>query len=703
MYSLTPIDESLNRAFLLAHFISGNKQTAIQIVSRAMAKVDVAATAQGKRLYYNLIGRSPGSDRFRSKVTFSELHLLQRLVYIESEPYEKQKEQASGIGALGKEDMIIHFIKHLVRITSKRNSFYVTLGISRLLYSYTTSETMAIYNVVVQDPERVKDDYYYRSRKGVLLREIKERFGDLIRITHGPRGEERLQPDPNSSTFLDLVRECLSFFTPWMTSCSVPANVDPIAVAVTPLSSTVEITEPEVELNRIHAVLHPDCYQRLTKAVGLETPEARLEIPEFHLSNENKNGGETVRTPIVGLGEEDLTAIKSGLNDLAERRKKASAGFLQVLVDGTEHARLDLKKASHVRFNVDSWKELLEIWTTDKNGNLLLASHLLTFEKHDLCEPKKLSIVLEGGQKLSISILPLNDPSGLRVDIGYRETNLIKVISLALQRFLATAALDGSSLGKRGLFEGGSSRILIPVSAFILLLITVGVVTYVQTVRIPPDGSPIARVNEPQSSTVEQNVPGAADAPQSKEAVVAQQGGRSSGSTQQPGPDSPRSLNAEKGLPPNADTTRPSSSADPASESSPGEEATRAATRVGPRLSLRDVKSIFVEFVGEETSRQKLRDVLVEKLEASDRFILSKSRDDADAVLKVSMTRPARNAAQTAPPVFAVQLINAQGLVIWPLNGRTMKKTYSAPTVEQVGVQILSNLLADTNQQKRLQ
>jgi hypothetical protein len=700
VYTLTPIDESLNRAFLLAHFIIGNKQTAIRVVSQAMAKLEVTATAQGKRLYYKAVGRSPGSAPFRNKVTFSELHLLQRLVYIESEPYEKHKEQASGVGAAVKEDMIVHFIKHLVRITSKRNSFYVTLGISRLLYTYTTPETMAIYNLVVQDPERVKDDYYYRSRKGVLLREIKARFGELVRICQGQRGEERFQSDPNPGEFVDLVRECLSFFTPWMTVCSVPPNVDPIAVGIRPLSSRVDISEHEIELNRMHAVLHPDCYQRLTEALALETPEGRLEVPQFYFSNESKNGGETVRTPNVGLGEEDLTAIKSDLNDLAERRKKASAGFLQVLVDGTEYARIDLKKTSHVRFNVDSWKELLEIWTSDKNGALLLASHLLTFEKNDQSEPMKSSIVLEGGQKLEL--LLLGDASGLMVDINYQETNPIKAISLVFQRVMAAAALN-RLLDGAGLFEGHRSKVLIPVFAFIFLVtITAGVVTYMQRGRNFFESRPVANVDEAELTKQAAASSNDSPKPNTEESTLAQQSGQSSGLPQAPASQSSRSLNTEKGLSPNANIPSHPSSIDPGSETE--EEATRSITRAESRLSLGDVKSVFVEFVGNQRSSKTLRDVLVEKLQTSDRLTLSKGRDDADAVLKVTMMRPAAgtsNAAQPAPAVFAIQLINAQGQVIWPLKGRSLKRTYSAPTVQQVGVQILQDLHSDIKQNKK--
>ncbi|MGH9966326.1 MAG: hypothetical protein ACREBG_00615 [Pyrinomonadaceae bacterium] len=724
MDRLASIDDILNKAFLLAYFIHGNKETAVRIVSRAMSKLDVAATAQGKRFYYRPSGRSllrqPRSIGLRSKVTFNDLHLLQRLVYIESEVYEKQKEQAGSGEALGKEDMIIHFIKHLVRITLKRNSFYVTLGMSRLLYNYTTQETMGIYNLVVQDPERVKDDYYYRSRKGVLMQEIKERFGDLVKICHGQRGEERLQAEPDPDRFADLVRECLSFFTPWATPCLVPAGFDPISDGIPPLQFEGRDKEDQIEVNRIHAALHPNCYQRLIKALGFSSPDQRLEVPHFFLSNESGNGGEGRRTPTVELGREDLNAIKNDLDQLAERRKKASAGLLQVVVDGVEYARLDLRRARRVRFNMDGWRELIEIWTTGKTGDLLLASHLLTSLEEGEAQPRKSSIVLEGGQKLSIDLSPSGDASGRVVDISYRETNPIKAASLAFQQLLADSAVDRLLFAGRRLFEGTGSRVLIPVSVFILLLVfTAGLVTYLQSGKnrldspavtnggeTPPSPAGQGAISEKASGTSSTPIP--FSSPQRGESIGEQPGAQSSRSAQPPPGQEPGSPDREKRSLPNADRDLRRTSVERSStapETMPsGEEVTRAVTRAETRLSLRDVKSVFVEVVENEQSNQILREVLIKKLQASNRFTLSKSRDDADAVLKVRTTElepGASNPGQSATSVFRVQLINAQGQVIWPLKGRSLNRTYSAPTAEQVGVQILQDVLADIRQQRR--
>src|SRR6185295_867464 len=206
--SIIPRDEFPNRAFQLAYFIHRERKTALEITTRALNKLQLAATAQGKRLYYRLTGRAD-TRRARSRVSMGEPHLLQRLVYVESEEYERRKEAAAqniqaddGAAPANRSDLVVYFIKHLVRITTRRNSFYVTLGLSRLLYNYTTPETMELYNLVIQDPDRVHDDYYYRSRKGLLLKELKERFGELVEVAKGVRGEQRWRPAVDSARYV---------------------------------------------------------------------------------------------------------------------------------------------------------------------------------------------------------------------------------------------------------------------------------------------------------------------------------------------------------------------------------------------------------------------------------------------------------------------------------------------------------------------
>ena len=140
---------------------------------------------------------------------------------------------------------MVYFIKHLVRITTKRNSFYVTLGLSRLLYNYTTPETMELYNLVIQDPDRVHDDYYYRSRKRVLRKEWKERFGTRLEVAKGARGEQRWRAGAHTPRQAALVRECLLWFTPWATPCVVPERFDPLSQTIDQLNFQGRLADEE--------------------------------------------------------------------------------------------------------------------------------------------------------------------------------------------------------------------------------------------------------------------------------------------------------------------------------------------------------------------------------------------------------------------------------------------------------------------------
>jgi hypothetical protein len=712
----------LNKAFLLAYFIHGNKETAVRIVSEAMSKLDVAATAQGKRFYYQPSGRSlfrrTRSIGFRSKVTFNELHLLQRLVYIESEVYEKQKEQASSGAALGKEDMIIHFIKHLVRITLKRNSFYVTLGMSRLLYNYTTQETMEIYNVVVQDPERVKDDYYYRSRKGVLMQEIKERFGDLVKISHGQRGEERFQAEPEPGRFAELVRECLSFFTPWATPCLVPAGFDPITDHIPSLLFEGRDKEDQVEVNRIHAALHPNCYQRLIKALGFALPDQRLEVPHFFLSDDNsdQNEGRRDRSPTLELGIADLKNIKDSVSELAERRRRASAGLLRILADGVLYKSLDLKRERRVRLNLSREPELIEIWTADEAGDLLLASYLLTYQQPEAAEPLHGSILLDDGQKISIVVSPSIDVSGAVVEIGYEGSSPNKAASVFRPLEVLAAGQRLFDRYQSGLSGMGHSKYLIPALTLLLLIIlTGGVARYIQRGAHPSQTPQVASNEQPQSSaavegsvidrqTADSNTTQDAARSQKTPELVGKQPAEETQLARPPARKHTGLLRRPRPSLPQAQspTTSVEQQITATEKVSPQREITRGPTPGDAPVSLLDVKRVHVESE-EESSGQILRQLLVRQLQLSERFTLSKTRDEADALFKVT-TRLIRSnpgkRGQTENLSFVV-LVNARGDVIWPVKGRSSRGRYLGLTPEQVSVQVLKDLVEDIEHLRR--
>ena len=245
-----------------------------------MNKLETASNAQFKRHYYTPVGRAENSRAARSRVSLNDLQLLQRLVFVESEIFEREKEAAK---QANEKNLLKFFIKQLVRITLKRNLFYVTLAVSRILHNYGTADAMEIYNIVVQDPERVHDDYYYRSRKGVLMKELKARFGDLLETVKVNRGEERFQTQNESENLCETVRESLKFFTPWNSECAIPEKFNPFDDIIKPFYFDKNDPDAEhlTEVNRIHAALHPNCFNRLTDALNLPAPEEKMAVGVF--------------------------------------------------------------------------------------------------------------------------------------------------------------------------------------------------------------------------------------------------------------------------------------------------------------------------------------------------------------------------------------------------------------------------------------
>jgi len=706
----------INKVFQLAYFIHGDRAVALQITAAVMRKQELAATAQDKRLYYKPGGRllfgKVRSDPFRTKVFLNEVHLLQRLVYIESEVYERQREQLQPRAGLSEEDMIIRFIKHLVRITIKRNSFYVALGLSRLLFNYKTSETMEIYNLVVQDPDRVKDDCYYRSRKGRLIQEMKDRFGGFIDILRGPRGEERFQTRPHSQRYIDLVRKCLSLFTMWDTPCLVPACLDSTA-DMPPRFSFIGADpdlEPEIEINRMHALLHPDCYRKVTDALRFDSPESRLEVPKFNIDQyDDQSGMRDGRQELLELKEEELAFINDSLAKQSARRRMAASGLLRVMVDGNERARIDLNQTNDARFDVDENAELIEVCAEDSDGEIPLAMHLLTDDEilgaHD---PSKFSITLEGNQRLSFIISPLsdiaNETGGASVRVSYQEMASARGALRFIQRQrsrLPELLRDWSagSLAKPAV----AFAFLILCAAAALLFISMPKPRLLEAAQGMKAKREIAISNWSLNSTQ----PGPKQVPSSP------------GEFQDKNSSSAPSTLIAKGRTPQqkkqviATGKTPGESAVPPSghqlpETDPGEtEATRSERIKFATISLPRVKSLYVEPRGDESLSRAIQNLLNSKLELSKRFSIAQSVDEADAALKLTVSgnlvggKPARDERRRNAKrrnaesiVVIAKVVDGSGNVIWPLDNLNKGRKYNG-RIESIADKFTSDLLTD--------
>ena len=673
-------EEVLNKAYRLAYFLHQDKSMAIRIVAAATLKLNVAMAVQSKRLYYIPVGRfsrgeSRRTDGIRNKALFSDLHLLQRLVYGESEPFERQKELAAQAGPPGvradgdpatEEDLLVYFIKHLVRITTKRNAFYVTLGVSRLLHSYSTLETMEIYNAVIGEPERVKDDYYYRSRKGVLMHEMYQRFGELIRACRQRRGEERFETQPGTSEQRSLVRECLRLFTPWDTQCPVPRDFDPLRTVIARLTSKNGDDENKIEVHRIHAVLHPECFGTLVAAFNYRPPEERIELPRFYSHQSDDESPPRQRRAPAELSAEDLAEINHMLGEQAARRRRASpTGVIRVIVDGVERGTLNPAEQSSISFSAEEDAETIEVKTTDAIGDLLLATHLITSAEEGTRERAIVSSIrLEGGQELSLSItrrpIEANGAADLLVKFGYHETDPRRAARLWWKRLGLRFSREQRP---RSRSLGGEVAVGSRISArhiVVVSVVIISVASYIGYVRFRSQVTSGPAISSVQTTPVDQ-----ASNPQTTSDQVAQ--------VTQPARPSP-----DRSIVTKAPTAKETPSQIPDEEASA--EATRSNAGV-PNLKLTEVKKVYIEVRGDATV-DELRRNFVDRLGSSDVVTATTNADEAEASLKIVVSQNHTSA----------RLVNARGVVLWPKAGGT--RTYSGETAKVVS-EIVQDLLSE--------
>lgn len=222
------------------------------------------------------------------------------------------------------DDLLVHYMAHLVRICWRRCSFYVSLGICRLLHDYSTAEARSITDVITQNPDRLRDDVSYRQAKRLLMRELQHHFGSLLETHRVARGELRFRCRRPTDHERSLVQTYLELLTPWQTSCPIPESFDPTYDVLPALffDGGRPDDEHSVEMRRIHSVLHPTCYARTAQALGLDAPGDRLLLPCFKRRLTDQQPHSTQLDATRSLSREEHSMIDVALDHLAQRRRR---------------------------------------------------------------------------------------------------------------------------------------------------------------------------------------------------------------------------------------------------------------------------------------------------------------------------------------------------------------------------------------------
>lgn len=642
--------ELINKAFSLSYFIHRDKKLAITIAAESVSKLEVAMLAQDKRLYYKPTGRSTDGQitntRFRTKVSMNELHLLQRLVYVVSEVYEQEQEKNPLSFYLNQADLTIRFIKHLIKITVKRNSFYLTLGLSRLLYSYTTSETILLYSLIIQDGSRSKDEDYFRARKKQIKQEIQERFGNLLKTIKTKQGEDRFLALESINQYLELTAKCLSQFTPWNSDCILPTKLDPLLETIEAFAFAGKDPDKEhyVEAIRIHSLIHPECYRRLIMSLNFDSPDKKLEIPKFFVPDLEKE--KPPNDDEEKLTDQELAKVEALLIEQENQRRNAFGRWLSIRVDNKEELEIDLLKNNKVKLQLSANAEILEIF--QKENNLLLTSCLLNLSEN----PLQHSITLEAGQKISITINLGKDYDELlqnaEVEISYQETEFYRKALLKVKQIINQVNIK---------ITNSTSKFLQPALTFgiVFLIVLAGYFVVYKKEASSPE-------------VVKQNAPKVTPAPTPK--LQSQ---------------SPIPTPKENYIPNNKPTEKVENEELIASNKHPKPKfigkipneiekddwlVTRNAQDAVSIVSLPLVKKIYVDPIDQSSLSKNFRAALIKDL--AKKFVIPDNRDDADAVFKGSF-----NKDNNGNLLISLELINSDGNIIWSIrntNGITSAK-----------------------------
>lgn len=263
----------LERAFQLAHFIVQDRAAAIEIVVGARKKLAAEQARERKRTYWR---NQPLKQKIR-RMTRDEQDVLQWLIYLESEKYEMREEQE---GSPGERSMGVRYIKSLVQMTLNMSCFYVAVGLYRILHHYSTPELQQAYELITEEYAGAEK---YRRVKRQLMQKLAERFGKFIAIIPSETQELQFEPCEDQSDWVDLASHCLKMFAPWSTinTCSYQS----IPMQVSGCSRDMQNSPDTEEMKRCHIFIHPLCFDRLAKTLGLAPRREKLAMPRFRMNH----------------------------------------------------------------------------------------------------------------------------------------------------------------------------------------------------------------------------------------------------------------------------------------------------------------------------------------------------------------------------------------------------------------------------------
>jgi len=404
---VNPREDLMEKGFQLACFIVRDRVEAIRILGNAMSKLSVQRSREKKRAYW----RRQNLKHKITRIVRDDRDALQWLIYFESEQYEKQQEQ---LGVQTTRDMIIRYIKHLAQITTAMSSFYVNVGLHRLLHNYNTSEAQRAYEWVTQHFPGSEE---YRKVKGALMSQLEVRFHDFVRTYRANHGELRFEVFEEQEPWGTLVDECLRMFTPWSQPCVGIAGLDSgVGDLAQPLTSRSRqgLHQDAIETYRCHVFMDPACFGQLTEKLSVNSPSSRLAVPRFFFNGENNgwNNSRSFEEENPKLTDTERQTIMDRIGGRAGLQPRGASRVVTVMAHGLERTRLEVDRGSTQNFEIQAGVKLIEFWMQDGGGEVLLATHWVEYTEWQGIAPSTATVALGSGRELLLETIPTSPADG---------------------------------------------------------------------------------------------------------------------------------------------------------------------------------------------------------------------------------------------------------------------------------------------------
>lgn len=418
-------------AFELAYYIHVNREVAFFVAEDALDELPLMLGNQEKHRKPSKLLRGfwKGGERtrpLRQTMKLTERQMLQWLVYKHSESWERQTERGEGLYLPTEEDMIVRYLEHLVFITLRRGSFYVTLAVGQLLHQFDRRETRLFYDILTQsDTARMKDMGYIGKQRLALLEKICRRFDEIIQTVKTASGEKQLVMRPPTPQVISLVHESLRRFAPSGTSCIVESGFDITDIPGLYFSGDGS-DEDIIEMDRIHTILDPECFARFVEGLSkyvrtlpannqdrgcnYDSPNERLAVPQFSNFPGGSSRGDRFQSPTLTTA--DYIRLQRTLAARARRRKDLTPRQLCVYVDGVPSQTFDSRRTNRIQFLIGPEAGVIEVRGRDAVGELTLAILIVDYEQIPVGGSFRDSVVHQGGQRVGIQLTPIWDAEG---------------------------------------------------------------------------------------------------------------------------------------------------------------------------------------------------------------------------------------------------------------------------------------------------